>query len=407
MEVRKWNDGSDNPNRMLTKVEAEMATLLSQDPHSVSQEEERKLQAEHNRVLLIQDYYWHQRARVNWGISGDRNTAFFHAAAITRKRVNTIRAILLPNGEWITEGKDIRDAFIVHFKSIYKKGERARVEDVYPEDLLNSVPQVPNAIAAHLEVIPTEGEIQSALMALGPNKAPGPDGFTAKVIQENWDAFGPSILSEVKNFFQTGVMKRQIGRSNLVLILKTDEANMVTQFRPISVCNILYKVISKVLSTRMKPLIDSLISISQSAFIPGREISDNIILFREILHSFKQAGYKRKEFCLKVDLSKAFDRMDWRYLQQVLSLYGFPERFRSWVMGCVTSAQFSLVFNGRGDGFFQPECGLRQGCALSPLLINTRHGSHVKKLQVPGRERGPQWGPSDTICHTNYRLSIC
>lgn len=310
MEVRKWNDGSDNPNRMLTKVEAEMATLLSQDPHSVSQEEERKLQAEHNRVLLMQDYYWHQRARVNWGISGDRNTAFFHAAAITRKRVNTIRAILLPNGEWITEGKDIRDAFIVHFKSIYKKGERARVEDVYPEDLLNSVPQVPNAIAANLEVIPTEGEIQSALMALGPNKAPGPDGFTAKVIQENWDAFGPSILSEVKNFFQTGVMKRQIGRSNLVLIPKTDEANMVTQFRPISVCNILYKVISKVLSTRMKPLIDSLISISQSVFIPGREISDNIILFREILHSFKQAGYKRKEFCLKVDLSKAFDRMD-------------------------------------------------------------------------------------------------
>lgn len=118
----------------------------------------------------------------------------------------------------------------------------------------------------------------------------------------------------------------------------------------------------------MKPYIDPLISSSQTTFILGREISDSIILFREILHSFKQYSYK-KEFCLKANLSKAFDRMDWGYIRQILVLYGFPAKFVGWIMESVTKAEFSLVFNGCGDGFFRPECGLRQECALSPYLF--------------------------------------
>lgn len=94
-----------------------------------------------------------------------------------------------------------------------------------------------------------------------------------------------------------------------------------------------------------------------------------MILLREVLHSFKLKSYNHDEFCLKVDLSKAIDRMDWDYLQQILPLYGFPQKLIQWIMSCVRSAEFSVVLNGVGDGYFKPQCGLRQGCTLSPYLF--------------------------------------
>lgn len=89
----------------------------------------------------------------------------------------------------------------------------------------------------------------------------------------------------------------------------------------------------------------------------------------ELLHSFGLASYKNSEFCLKVDLSKAFDRMDWEFIRSLMPIYNFPPNFAKWVMGCRESAQFTIVLNGKGDGFLRPESGLRQGCSLSPYIF--------------------------------------
>lgn len=312
---------------------------------------------------------WAQRSRINWAISGDRNTRFFHASVVARNRRNSIRSIQNSEGVWLTEEKEILQAFITHFKQIYQKGTRTSVFNIYPAELLQSLPKIPPIFLTSIEALPSNLEIQQALFSLGPHKSAGPDGFNAKVIQENWESFGPSICHEVSEFFRSGHMKQSISRSNLILVPKTENSTKVTHFRPISVCNLIYKLISKIIATRMKPFISLLISPSQCAFIPGREISENVILFKEVLHSFKQKKYKNREFCLKIDLSKAFDRMDWDFLSDILPLYGFPPLFCSWIMGCVKSAEFSLVFNGRGDEFFKPQCGLRQGCAMSPYLF--------------------------------------
>lgn len=368
-EVKKWVRKIKTPDILLKECEKEMHKLNSMQPDLIQPGEEKEIQNQHERCLLMQEYYWHQRSRLNWALYGDNNTKFFHASAVTRKRRNTINALRTEQGNWVTDEKLIRATFVSHFRGIYVKGSMVDVESIYGAELLAALPKISEAAQDYLVADPSDEEIYKALMSLGANKSPGPDGFNAKTIQENWVSFGPAILTEVKGFFSSGLMSAHVARSNLILIPKVDEPTEVSHFRPISVCNVIYKVISKLICSRLKPFIGNCISQAQSAFVPGRDISDNVILLREVLHSFRSNNYHTKGFCLKVDLSKAFDRMDWDYLERIMPLYGFPSKLIMWIMGCVRSAEFSVVLNGVGDGFFKPKCGLRQGCALSPYLF--------------------------------------
>lgn len=346
-----------------------MQDFLKQPVSQYDPSVERKLQEEHQRVLLMLERFWFQRSRINWAMFGDANTKFFHSTAVVRKRRNLIRSIQRADGSWLTTDKEIRLEFINHFKGIYCKGTSSLISDLIPAEVLDSLPRIPDYAHLHLGSVPGPQEIMRTVMSLGAHKAAGPDDFNGKVIQDNWASFGPTVIHEVTQFFETSVMPPYMGRSNLILIPKAEESISVTQFRPISVCNFLYKVVSKIIANRIKPYMDLCISNSQGAFVPGRDIAQNVILLREILHSFKQKNYARKEFCLKVDLSKAFDRMDWGYIEAILPLYGFPSKLGGWIMACVKSSEFSIILNGKGDGFITPSCGLRQGCALSPFLF--------------------------------------
>lgn len=369
-EVKQWRGENQTPESMLTRVEKQMETLLQQQDQSPqAQAKEKELQIEHEKILLMQERFWHQRSRVSWIMYGDRNSKFFHASTLIRRRRNEIRAIQREDGTWLSSETEIRQAFVAHFKDIYKGVSTYSIHECYPIELLQGLPKIPQSMHQCLTELPSAQEIHRALMAIGPHKAAGPDGFDAKTIQDNWTEFGPSISKVVTDFFSTGVMPSQISRSNLVLIPKVEGAAKVGQFRPISVCNLIYKIISKILSIRMRPFIGRCVSNAQTAFVPGREISENIVLLREILHSFQQKGYNKKDFCLKVDLAKAFDKMEWSYVREVLVAYGFPAMFTQWVMSCVQSAEYTLVFNGGGGGFLKPNCGLRQGCTLSPYIF--------------------------------------
>lgn len=238
-----------------------------------------------------------------------------------------------------------------------------------PTEVEACLAQIPQEATPNLDSCQTEGEIKWAVMALGPTKAPGPDGVSAALIQQNWELFGPIVMKEVNLFFCSGQMKDSVGKSNLVLIPKVQTPKMVSEYRPISVCNFLYKVISKLIAKKMQPWMDVIISQAQTTFIPGREISENIVLLREITHSFKNQKGGPDQFVLKADLAKAFDMIRWEYLFYLLPLYGFPPRLCGWIEACVRSAKFTIQINGSGDGFLTPTRGLRQGCSISPYLF--------------------------------------
>jgi hypothetical protein len=131
----------------------------------------------------------------------------------------------------------------------------------------------------------TEKEISDALFQIGPLKAPGPDGFPARFLQCNCDILRHNVVLAVQHFFADGVMPEEVKDNAIVLIPKKNDPEEMKDFRPISLCNVIYKVVSKCLVNRLRPFLQDIISHTQSAFILGRLITDNALISFECIHA--------------------------------------------------------------------------------------------------------------------------
>ncbi len=245
--------------------------------------------AEVSVLLAKEERMWRQRSRSQWLKQGDRNTNFFHSRATHRQRRNSIVGLRDSDGEWKMDPDQVQTLLISYFQNIFISSNPSSIDTV-----LQCIPtMITDSMNEALSRPYTATEVETALRQMAPLTAPGPDGLPPVFYQNHWHLIGEDVVRGVLSSLNSGKLVRSINHTNITLIPKVKNPEKVSEYRPISLCNVLYKIISKVIANRLKVILPHMISETQSAFVPGRLIIDNILVAFETLHHMQSTRYGR------------------------------------------------------------------------------------------------------------------
>ena len=279
----------------------------------------------------------------------------------------------MDDGTWIHTPYEIESTIQQHFQnlltsSVSDSGNTMNDIDLVLEEL--DLPVITSQESRELLRPITSDEIKLSFFSLADNKSPGLDGYNVEFFKHYWPTIGTTITAAIQRFFATGYLLKEWNNILLVLIPKVTPPQEVNHLRPISLCNVLYKCIVKCMVNRMLHLLPNLIADYQNAFIPGRNMEDNILLTHELMHTIKkQRRNHRFLAALELDMNKADDRVKWDFLLRILTAYGFPPHWVQLIRECISTVTYRVLINGVATPSFAPSCGLRQGGPLSPYLF--------------------------------------
>ena len=283
----------------------------------------KELMLELNNLMDKEARMWLQRSKVQWAKYGDRNLKYFHARATQRLRRNSIHALKKGDGTWCQNQEEVTDSIVAYYQELYNSANPTNLENTtqYINTIINE--EMNAKLVANFEAL----EVHDAIKQMAPIKAPGPNGMPPIFYQSYWDLLGEDVTSSVLHFLNTASLPANLNHTFITLIPKVKNPEFVSEFRSISLCNVLYKIFSKVLANRLKKILPNIIIENQSAFTKSRLISDNILVAFESLHSMQRHTGKDDYMAIKLDMSKTYDRVEWVYLEAVMRKMGFDEKW--------------------------------------------------------------------------------
>ena len=326
----------------------------------------RALKEEINTLLDNEAHMWSQRSHTLWLKNGDNNTKFFHCQATKRSKKNLIHGIMDEDNNWRVEPDEIATHLINYQQELFTSSN--------PISHGVALEYIPRVITDHMNATLAAPfqvkEVKEALKQMAPLKAPGPDGIPPLFYRHFQGLVDNDVTNSVLSWLNLGTIPYPLNHTFVTLIPKTKNPEYVSQYRPISLCNVLYKIFSKVLANRLKKILPTIITEHQSAFVKNRLIFDNILVAFESLNSMKNISLgKTRYMAIKLDMSKAYERVEQGYLKNVMTKMGFNERWIGLIMVYVKIVTYSIIVNGEPQGLIHPTRGIPQGNPLCPFLF--------------------------------------
>ena len=319
----------------------------------------------------------------------EKPTNYFLNQEINNYKNKHIRKLIV-NDKIITDAETILQEEATFYKQLYSSQQNVTN---YAE-FANDIPRLKESDKVMCDQNISEYELSKSLSELSQNKTPGSDGLSAEFYKFFWPDIKQIVLESFQYAFEHGILSIEQRRGILNIIPKKDkDLRYLKNWRPISLLNTDYKILTKLLAKRLQQVIPSIVSPNQTGYIKNRYIGENIRILTDITQY--TAIHKIPAILLQLDFEKAFDSVSWSFMHFVLKKYNFGPSFRKWIEIIYNQPEFCVTNNGYHSSFLPMSRGIRQGCPISSLLfvlvvetmaLNIRNNDMIKGVTVENEE---------------------